>query len=142
MGDKRNTTDFKDKLVPPYEGRTAPGNRDEVSDQLRDVVKDVMQETHGPGRPGATTSPVEERPVRPGEVTDEVSRDPHGVGDSVARRGEAVKSALGEEPGRETLGTKGQSNRPYGTSDARDSTGVDPQRTRGGPNPRANRGGG
>lgn len=84
-----------------------------------------MQETHGPGRPGATTSPIEESPVRPGEVTNEVPSDPHGVGSSQTRRGEDIKKLEGEESGRETLGTKGQSNRPYGSSDQR-STGVDP----------------
>ena len=138
MGDKKNTgsgiwpdaageADLEDKMIPPYEGRTGPGNRNKVSDQLRGVVEDVMHETHGPGRPGATTSPVEERPVRPGEVTNQVPPDPHGVGTSQTRRGEDVRDELGEEPGRRTLGTKGKSERPYGTSDQRFGTGVDPQ---------------
>jgi hypothetical protein len=39
-------------------------------------------------------------------------------------------TALSEdEAGREDLGTKGESERPVGTSTARDSTGVDPQET-------------
>ena len=41
------------------------------------------------------------------------------------RRGEDVKKQEGTEPGRTDLGTKGQTERPYGTSDARDSTSID-----------------
>jgi hypothetical protein len=50
---------------------------------------------------------------------------PHGVGESTTTPGEEY----GEEgeKGRETVGTKGESERPYGTSDQRTSTGVDPQ---------------
>jgi hypothetical protein len=50
-------------------------------------------------------------------------------GDSPQRSGEEIKEDEGKEAGREDLGTKGQSDRPVGTSDARDSTGVDPQET-------------
>jgi hypothetical protein len=52
---------------------------------------------------------------------------PEGVGESTTRRGEDVASQEGKEPGRYDSGTKGQSDRPYGGSTARDSTGVDPQ---------------
>src|SRR4051812_26070515 len=56
------------------------------------------------------------------------------VGDSTTRRGEDIKAADGKEPGRADTGTKGASERPTGTSDGRDSTGVDPQdSTSGGP---------
>jgi hypothetical protein len=47
---------------------------------------------------------------------------------STTKRGEET-GAEENEAGREDLGTKGESDRPYGTSDARDSTGVDPQET-------------
>jgi hypothetical protein len=52
---------------------------------------------------------------------------PENVGESTTRRGEDVVKEEGQESGRETLGTKGESDRPYGTSTARDATGVDPQ---------------
>jgi hypothetical protein len=50
-----------------------------------------------------------------------------GVGESTTRRGEDVIKDEGTEPGRKpNQGTKG-ADRPYGTSDARSATGVDPQ---------------
>jgi hypothetical protein len=52
---------------------------------------------------------------------------PEDVGESTTRRGEDIVKDEGQEPGREMLGTKGESNRPYGTSTARDATGVNPQ---------------
>lgn len=73
-----------------------------------------------------------ESPVRPGEVADQVPADPHGVGGSQTRRGEDVVKQEGQEPGKQTLGAKGASNRPCGTSDPRASTGVDPQDIQGG----------
>ena len=53
--------------------------------------------------------------------------EPENVGESTTRRGEDIVEQDGQEPGRETSGTKGASDRPYGTSTARDATGVDPQ---------------
>ena len=51
----------------------------------------------------------------------------HGVGESTTRRGEDVIKEEGPEPGRKpNEGTSG-ADRPYGTSDARAATGVDPQ---------------
>jgi hypothetical protein len=52
---------------------------------------------------------------------------PDGVGESTTRRGEDVAAQEGQEPGRYDSGTQGQSERPYGGSTARDSSGVDPQ---------------
>ncbi|MEA2842349.1 MAG: hypothetical protein QOJ69_20 [Actinomycetota bacterium] len=49
------------------------------------------------------------------------------VGDQDTQRGEDVSAEDGKEAGREDAGTKGATNRPVGTSDARDTTGVDPQ---------------
>jgi hypothetical protein len=52
----------------------------------------------------------------------------HGVGESTTRRGEDVIKEEGPEPGRKpNMGTKGESDRPYGKSDQRSQTGVDPQ---------------
>jgi hypothetical protein len=75
-------------------------------------------EGQGPGR---TISEEERTGVPP---TDTTARTPLGVGESTTKRAEEY----GEEgePGRHTLGTKGESQRPYGTSDA-SATGVDPQ---------------
>ncbi len=52
---------------------------------------------------------------------------PEDVGESMTRRGEDVVKEEGKEPGRHDAGTQGKSERPVGTSTARDSTGVDPQ---------------
>ena len=50
-----------------------------------------------------------------------------GVGDSPQENAEDI-ARRETEPGRHpNQGTKGESNRPYGTSDARSATGVDPQ---------------
>jgi hypothetical protein len=62
----------------------------------------------GPGREVSD----EEREGVP--ATDTSARTPLGVGESTAKRAEEY-GAEGEE-GRETLGTKGESDRPYGTS--------------------------
>jgi len=52
---------------------------------------------------------------------------PDGVGESMTRRGEDVVEDEGKEAGRHDAGTQGETERPVGTSTARDSTGVDPQ---------------
>jgi hypothetical protein len=52
---------------------------------------------------------------------------PDGTGESSTRRGEDVSQQEGKETGRADTGTQGESQRPTGTSTARDSTGVDPQ---------------
>jgi hypothetical protein len=72
--------------------------------------------------PGRQISEEERTGVPP---TDTTAAPPLGVGESVTKRAEEY----GEEgePGRHTLGTKGPSQRPYGTSDAKTATGVDPQ---------------
>jgi hypothetical protein len=115
---------------PPYEGRTKARGDDPVSEDLAGTVERQLDETVT-GRPGATASPARERPVSPGEVSAEegggTPESPHGVGESVSRRGEDVKEREGNEPGRHDLGPRGQSQRPSGTSDQRASTGVDPQ---------------
>ena len=118
--------DQDERLVPPYEGRTKAEGESEISRELRGTVERQLANTHGPGR-AATTSPVQESPVEPGQVSHATPESPYGVGESTTRRGEDVKKEEGTEPGRTDLGTKGQSQRPFGTSDQRDSTAVDPQ---------------
>ncbi|MEW6154388.1 MAG: hypothetical protein AB1673_10435 [Actinomycetota bacterium] len=128
-----------DRLIPPYDDRSRGTGSSQSSRDLRETVERQLAETDGPGRPGATSSPADERPVGAGEVshgsrgagqataTDPYATSAQGVGQSMTRRGEDVKKQEGSEPGRTDEGTKGQSQRPHGTSDERDSTGVDPR---------------
>lgn len=57
----------------------------------------------------------------------DADRPPADTGESSTKRGEDVSDDDGKEAGREGAGTQGASERPVGTSDARDSTGIDPQ---------------
>jgi hypothetical protein len=60
--------------------------------------------------------------------TDMAPVDPDTTTDT--RRGEEVIQEEGSEPGRApNVGTKGESQRPYGTSDAESATGVAPDRS-------------
>jgi hypothetical protein len=54
---------------------------------------------------------------------------PEGAGEKVegVTGGESMIEKDGKEPGRQDAGTQGPTNRPVGTSTARDSSGVDPQ---------------
>lgn len=64
----------------------------------------------------------------------ESARGAEGAGASTNRSGQDVKADDGKETGRTDYGTKGASDRPTGTSEGRDSTGVDAQdSTTGGP---------
>ena len=122
--------------VPPYEGRTT-GQPDELSEDLTGTVERQLAETKT-GRPGATASPAEERPVGAGAVatgsagageqtaTRADAATPGGVGTSTTRRAEDVVDEDGQD-GRHRTGTQGESQRPVGESTARDSTGIDPQ---------------
>jgi len=74
-------------------------------------------------------------------VTRDEDGNPEKVGKSTTRRGEDV-SKQQHEAGRKDLGTKGKSDRPVGTSTARDSTGVDPQDPIDEESPNLRRGGG
>jgi hypothetical protein len=49
---------------------------------------------------------------------------PEGVGESASRRGEDAVKQDGKEAGREDKGTKGQSDRPVGSSNIRDKRGI------------------
>jgi len=65
------------------------------------------------------------------EATGEAIQGPDlsggNVGQSSTRRGEDVSAEEGKEPGRYDGAAQGESQRPTGSSTARDSTGVDPQ---------------
>ncbi len=52
---------------------------------------------------------------------------PKDAGKSQTRSGEDVVKHEGKEPGRKDAGTQGKTERPVGTSTARDATGIDPQ---------------
>jgi hypothetical protein len=105
-------------LVPPYEGRQEEG------EGAAGTEKAFHPEHAGEPGPGREVSEEEREGV---PATDTEARTPLGVGESLSRRGEDRAEAEGKEPGRQDAGTKGESDRPVGTSDARDATSVDPQ---------------
>lgn len=113
-------------LVPPYEDRTGERGTSASAKALTDSVESQLAETTT-GKHGQTASPANESPVEPDEVTHEVPDSPLGVGESMSRRGEDVAEYEGKEPGRVDAGVEDEAARPTGTSDARDTTGVDPQ---------------
>lgn len=111
-------------LVPPYDGRTT-GTEASGDARTESVERQLSETKTGPR--GATATPPDEQPVRADEVTGEEPESPKGVGESTTRRGEDVRDDEGQEPGRRDAGTKGESGRPVGVSDERDSSAVDPQ---------------
>ncbi len=110
-------------LVPPYEGRTSDEETPSKKTRAESVKRQLSETKTGP--PGATASPADEQPVSEDELTDEVPESPKGVGVSSNRRGEDVGDDE-DEAGRHEAGTKGESDRPVGTSDERGGTSVDP----------------
>jgi hypothetical protein len=116
MGDEREERE-PGGLVPPYEGRQEEGEGAEG------VEKAFHAEEAGEPGPGRQVSEEEREGV---PATDTEARTPLGVGESMSRRAEEYAKRK-SEPGREDLGTKGESDRPVGTSTARDATSVDPQ---------------
>lgn len=140
---KQHVTEPDQRNIPPYEGRSTGAGDGETAQELRRTVERQLADTKT-GRPGATASPAEESPVRPDEVAsgaagagEQSATDPHattpgGVGTSTTRRGEDVVKEDGKN-GRYDTGTQGESQRPTGSSTARDSTGIDPQEPGDGP---------
>jgi len=63
-------------------------------------------------------------------------------GQSPSRSGEDIKDDEGKVAGRKDKGSKGATDRPVGTSTARDFTGADPQEPIGEDGPDASKGGG
>lgn len=136
---RRPQTDHDDdRLVPPYDDRSKQASESPSAEALRGTVERQLEQTDS-GNPGATASPAHESPVREDEVsrarggsgpqsaTDTGATTPMGVGESVGRRGEDVARRDGGEAGRHDTGPRGATQRPSGTSSARDATGVDPQ---------------
>ncbi len=62
-------------------------------------------------------------------------------GESQTRRGEDMQVDDGREAGRKDTGNEGATDRPTGSSTARDSTGIDPQDPIGDDGPDASKGG-
>ncbi len=116
--------------VPPYDERTGARGEDEISQDLSGTVGRQLDET-GEVHPGQTTSPGFENPVSPQEVGASGADSPEmvgaaGAGGSPSAAGEEMVPEEGKEGGRQDTGTQGQTERPTGTSDMRDSTGIDP----------------
>ncbi|MGM0928916.1 MAG: hypothetical protein ACQEXN_04300 [Actinomycetota bacterium] len=103
-------TDTGGSAVPPYQDRST----------------ERTEPAKGTARAWGSEAPAKE-PEQPGqeEIPADAEMAPEGVGASITRGGEEVVEQDGKEPGREDTGTKGPSERPTGTSTARDSTGVD-----------------
>ncbi|MBB3733314.1 hypothetical protein [Nonomuraea dietziae] len=80
-------------------------------------------EAAGSPGPGRESSEEEQAGV---SSTDTEARSPQGVGQSPSRQGEEIAQEE-QEAGRETVGVKGESQRPYGTSTPEDATGVGAQ---------------
>jgi hypothetical protein len=129
--------DTGESPVPPYEGRSTGPEFSESTRAKTETVERQLDETksegdaeigkvkaEGPSNPDPETGEDLGQP-QAGDVSHRTPDDPHGVGTSTNRRGEDVKKQEGTEPGRTDLGTKGQSERPYGTTDVRDSTSID-----------------
>jgi hypothetical protein len=92
------------------------------SERAKEANEKAFEGPQGPVGEGREVSDEEREGVGP---TDTTAATPLGVGESTTKRAEEY-GAEGEE-GRRTLGTKGESERPYGTSDPENATGVDPQ---------------
>jgi hypothetical protein len=113
-------------LVPPYEGRSDGRGGSESAEALSESVESQLSETVT-GKHESTSSPAEESPVEPGEVSHEVPDSPLGVGESMTRRGEDMAEDDGKESGRYEGGTAHEAERPVGGSDSRDMSGAAPQ---------------
>ena len=98
---------------------------EDLSEDLKGTVKRQYGDVEAGGA-GRTASPAQESPVRDDEVSNETPDSPKGVGVSTTRHGEDVVEEDGKEAGRTNTGVEYESERPTGTSDGRDLTGVDP----------------
>jgi hypothetical protein len=109
-----------DDVAPPYEGRTA-GREDDVRGAGASVERQLAGVDRGPG---GTASPAVESPARDEELTDDVPDSAHGVGVSRGDRGEDMIDRDGKEPGRRDGPREHPADRPTGTSDERDQSGI------------------
>jgi hypothetical protein len=133
--------DTGDTPLPPYDSIRSKGpNTSETTRARTEGVERMLENTvsQGEAEIGQTVSPGGENihpetgeplgAISPDEISHRTPDDPHGVGQSQTRRGEDVKKQEGTEAGRHDLGTKGPTNRPYGTADIRDSNpDIDPE---------------
>jgi hypothetical protein len=106
--------------APPYEGRTRA--KGESGHDGAASVERQLADTEG--GPGGTASPAEESPAQEHELTDQVPESPKDVGVSLGSRGEDIQERDGKEPGRHDGPREHESDRPTGTSDERDQTGI------------------
>jgi hypothetical protein len=113
------TIDTGDALVPPYEGRSDGEN---LTDEQKLRADDVQRALTGQD---ALEEPTQPESSVVGERAGKMA--PSGVGESITRSAEDVAKADGKEPGRRDTGREGESGRPTGTSNARDTSAVDPQ---------------
>ena len=126
--------------VMPYdEVRQKSRGDSESSEALTGTIQRQLAETDPGKGAGDSYSPATESPVSEEEVahgaagagdqspTDATATSPHGVGPSETRSGEDIVKEEGEGPDRQTVGTKGESERPVGKSTPRDSTGIEPE---------------
>ncbi len=105
--------DTGNSLIPPYDGRSteSTNSRDmEAMAHSRNVTHEQSAAS------GLSTSDRDEQ--SPSDFP------PEGVGESASRSGEDIRDDDGKEAGRHDEGTKGQTDRPEGTSDDRDRTGI------------------
>jgi hypothetical protein len=110
--------------MPNQEGHHgwAPDVGEGGSERATEANKKAFERPPSGSQPGREESEEERTGVPP---TDTEARTPLGVGESTTTRAEDYGKE--GEKGRQTLGTKGKSQRPYGTSDPESATGVDPQ---------------
>ena len=107
--------DTGNSVLPPYEDRTVSESESSRDMEAMAHSRDVTPEQGAaPGR--ATSDRDTQSPA--GDLA------PEGVGESAGRRGEDMRDDDGKEAGRHDEGTKGKSDRPEGSSDDRDRTGI------------------
>ena len=106
--------DTGESAVPPYEGRTTE------STNSRDIEATAGE---GDGVDRGTPEPVNPQVAAPAPA-DPSDLPPAGVGETSGRRGEDIQRDDGKEAGRREVGTQGEADRPVGTSDPRDQTGI------------------
>ncbi len=103
--------DTSTSAVPPYAGR---------EDGSGAMESDSTQRAYG--------SKTATEPVQPGSDVDQPdsAMAPEGVGESMSRRGEDVAEKDGKEAGRHEEGSdeSREADRPVGSSDNRDQTGI------------------
>jgi len=113
------TVDVGD-AAQPYEGRTT--GEDDPSGRGESVSR--MLADSAPGTAGQTASPAQESPAQAHELDDSSPDSPKGVGQSENRSAEDIVDKDGKEAGRHDLPNDSGTDRPVGTSDKRDVTGV------------------